>query len=358
MDIIKILSINPGSTSTKIAVTHNETFVYKKNITHHSAELSVFKNISSQFEFRKNIILNELNKANIDINEINAVIGRGGLIHPVKGGVYEVNEKMADDLEKGLMGQHASNLGGLIALNISKSIPNAKAFIADPVVVDELNDIARISGHPDIERISIFHALNHKAVARKFAELQKTKYEKLNLVIAHLGGGISIGAHHKGKVIDVNNALNGDGPFSPERTGGLPAGQLLQLCFEKKNYSDLKKQITQSGGLTAYLNTNSIEQVEKLIKENNSKAELILKALAYQTSKYIGEMATVLHGNVDAILLTGGIANSKYVTNYIKQMVEFISPVFIFPGENEMYSLAMNGLLVMRGEIECNVYDY
>jgi len=356
MKVFRILSINPGSTSTKIAITHNKEFIFQKNIKHSHSELNKLKDINSQFKFRKNIIINELKKNNVDILNIDAIIGRGGLLHPIKGGVYKVNEKMISDLKKGVSGQHASNLGGIIALDIAKQI-NAKAFIADPVIVDELNDIARISGHPEIDRISIFHTLNHKSTARLFAKSQNTTYEKLNLIIAHIGGGISIGAHYKGKVIDVNNALDGDGPFSPERTGSLPVGQLIKLCFSNKyTYSEIKEQITKKGGLTAYLGTNSVEHIEQLVKTGDKKAKLIIDALAYQVAKSIGEMATVLHGDINAILITGGVANSKYITNYITQMVNFLAPVFIYPGENEMQALATNGLLVMRGDIPCNIY--
>ena len=274
------------------------------------------------------------------------------------GGVYEVNKRMKEDLEEGVMGEHASNLGGLIALNIANTIPGARAFIADPVVVDELQDVARVSGHPEIERVSIFHALNQKAIARQFAKTRDSEYEDLNLIVAHLGGGVSVGAHYKGRVIDVNNALDGDGPFSPERAGSLPSGQLARMCYSNQySYSEMKKQITGKGGLVAYMGTNSSYTVEKQARAGDEKAKLIQDAMAYQIGKAIGEMSAVLYGEVHGILITGGVANNKDIISYIRNMVGFIAPIFIYPGEDEMSALAMNGLLVMRGEVECRVYE-
>lgn len=358
MDKIKILAINPGSTSTKIAVYHNDTSVFLKTIRHDGNLLDQYDKITDQFEFRKETIINELVNADIDISKINCIIGRGGLIKPVDGGVYEVNEKMKEDLTIGVMGEHASNLGGLIAANIADSLPSAKAYIANPVVVDELQDVARISGHPLFERMSIFHALNHKAIARQFGKSRDIKYEDLNLIIAHLGGGISVGAHYRGKVIDVNNALDGDGPFSPERTGSLPAGQLARLCFSGEyTHKEVKKLITGKGGLMAYFGTNSSYEIELKGKDGDEKAKLIQDAMAYQIGKSIGEMATVLHGEVHGILITGGVANNKMLIDYIRNMVGFIAPVFVYPGEDEMSALAMNALLVLRGELECKEYN-
>lgn len=358
MDKIKILSINPGSTSTKIAVTHNEKSVFLKTIRHNTEDLDKYDRISDQFEFRREIILKELTEAGINIEKISAIVGRGGLIHPVVGGVYEVNQRMKEDLEVGIMGEHASNLGGLIALNIAESIPGARAFIANPVVVDELQDVARISGHPDIERVSIFHALNQKAIARQFSRSRDSKYEELNLIVAHLGGGISVGAHYRGKVVDVNNGLDGDGPFSPERVGGLPAGQLVRMCYSGKyTYDEMKKQLTGKGGLVAYMGTNSSYEVEKKAKEGDEQAKLIQDAMSYQIGKAIGEMATVLNGEVHGILITGGVANNTDIISYVRNMVSFIAPVFVYPGEDEMSALAMNGFMVMKGEVECKVYE-
>ncbi len=352
-----ILTINPGSTSTKIAVFQGSNQIFMKNITHSSEELEPFKQITDQYEFRKKIVLNELEIAGININDISIIVGRGGLIKPIPGGIYEVNEKMCDDLFAGVMGQHASNLGGLIANDIARSIPNAKAYIADPVVVDEMQDIARIAGHPAFERVSIFHALNQKAIARTHAQSHNKSYEDMNLIIAHLGGGISVGAHQKGKVIDVNNALDGEGPFSPERSGTLPAGALAKACFTGKyTYDEIKKMITGKGGYVAYLGTNKASEVEKAAQNGDSKAILLQKAMAYQVAKEIGAMSTVLKGEVDAIILTGGMAYNKTFVNLITERVSHLGEVFVYPGEDEMRALAMNGLMVLNGEIQAKKY--
>lgn len=356
--IHKILAINPGSTSTKIAVYHNIKPVFLKNIQHPKEKLQKFTKVTDQFEYRKESILNELTNANIQIDIIQAVVGRGGLVRPIESGVYTINERLKKDLINGVSGEHASNLGALIADEIAKSIKGAKAFIADPAVVDELQDVARITGHPSFKKQSIFHALNHKATARSYAKLLNRKYEDLNLIIAHLGGGITVGAHRRGKVVDVNQGLDGDGPFSPERTGTLPAGALARYCINSKpNNTDLQQMLTKEGGLYAYLKTNSAYEVEIRATEGDKYAKLIQDAMSYQIAKEIGAMATVLHGIVDAIILTGGIAHNTMVVEYIKKMVRFIAPVVIYPGEDEMHSLAMNGLLVLKGEIKCKEYN-
>ncbi len=347
-----ILAINPGSTSTKVAVYVNNTIIFLKNIPHNVEDLKEFKKISDQFKYRRKIILKELKNAHIELDSIAAIVGRGGLIKPIKSGTYNINEEMKKDLQTGILGEHASNLGGLIADSIAHSLPNAKAYIADPVVVDELEDVARISGHPKFRRISIFHALNQKATARSYARLLNRKYEDLNLIIAHLGGGISVGAHKEGRVIDVNQALDGEGPFSPERTGTLPVGALARLCYEEDiPYPEVKKMITGEGGFVAYFNTNNAYEIELMADGGDEKANLIQDAMSYQVAKEIGAMATVLQGEVDAIILTGGIANNPMVDEYIKKMVSYIAPVVIYPGEDEMHALAMNGLRVLKGEI-------
>jgi butyrate kinase len=265
---------------------------------------------------------------------------------------------MKDDLRTGVLGEHASNLGGLIADDIARALPNASAFIADPVVVDELEDVARISGHPKFRRLSIFHALNQKATARSYARLLNKKYEDMNLIIAHLGGGISVGAHKEGRVIDVNQALDGEGPFSPERSGTLPVGALARMCYEEGiSYDEVRKMITGQGGYVAYFDTNNAYQIELMADDGDEKANLIQDAMSYQVAKEIGAMATVLHGDVDGIILTGGIANNPMVVEYIKKMVSFIAPVIIYPGEDEMHALAMNGLRVLKGELEAKEYS-
>ncbi len=357
MEYTQILAINPGSTSTKIAVFVESKQVFLKNIKHTTDELAPFATITDQYEFRKTIILNELKQAEIDINAIKIIVGRGGLIKPIPSGVYEVNDAMKNDLRSGVMGQHASNLGGLIADDIAKNISGAKAYVADPVVVDELDEIARVSGHPAIERVSIFHALNQKAVARIYANGIGQKYEDLNLIVAHLGGGISVGAHRKGRVVDVNNALDGDGPFSPERSGGLPVGTLSKICFSGKyTLPDLEKMICGKGGYVAYLGTNDAYEVEKKANSGDTKAALIQEAMAYQVAKEIGAMSAVLRGDVDAIILTGGIAYGKPFVEAVSKRIQHLGQIHVHPGEDEMAALAMNGLMIAKGEVSPKNY--
>ncbi len=358
MALHHILAINPGSTSTKIAIYINTKVVFLKSIPHDITELARFGKISEQFQYRKDIILEELRNAHIELNEIEAVVGRGGLIKPIKSGIYRINEEMKQDLMTGILGEHASNLGGLIADDIARDLPRATAYIADPVVVDELEDVARISGHPKFQRLSIFHALNQKATARSYARLLNKKYEEMNLIIAHLGGGITVGAHKEGKVIDVNQGLDGEGPFSPERSGTLPVGALARLCFEEGiTYEQVRNMITGEGGYVAYFRTNNAYEIELMADDGDEKAKLIQNAMAYQVAKEIGAMATVLHGDIDGIILTGGMANNPMVVEYIKTMVSFIAPVIIYPGEDEMHALAMNGLRVLKGELEPKEYN-
>ncbi|HTX89309.1 MAG TPA: butyrate kinase [Bacteroidales bacterium] len=357
MKDIRILAINPGSTSTKIAVFQNTEPIFLKNISHSTEELAPFQKITDQFELRKKIILQQLCDAQINIDKVQAVVGRGGLLKPVQSGVYEVNEKMLADLRNSPLGEHASNLGGLIAYDLVKSLPNARAYIADPIVVDEFEELARIAGHPLFERISIFHALNQKAIARDYAKGIHRKYEDLNLIVVHLGGGITVGAHRKGRVIDTNQGLDGDGPFSPERSMTLPMGQMVRLCFSGKySEKEVMKMIKGEGGMVAYLGTNNVLEVVKRIEAGEMKAKLIYEAMAYQVSKTIGEMYTVLKGEVDAILITGGIAYDKAFVELIQERVYKLAPIHVFPGEDEMRALAMNGLMVITGELKAMVY--
>ncbi len=358
MEQIRILAINPGSTSTKIAVYHNEDPIFVKNIKHTSEELEKYETITDQLPFRKQLIIDELNEAEISENHVKAIVGRGGLVKPIESGVYEVNEAMKRDLYNSPIGEHASNLGGLIADDIAKSLPDAKAYITDPVVVDELDEIARVSGHPEFNRISVFHALNQKAIAREHAKQTLKKYEDLNLIVVHLGGGVSVGAHKKGRVIDVNQALDGEGPFSPERSGTLPVGDLAKLCFSGKyTYKEIKKMITGQGGLVAYLGTNNAYEVEQKVEAGDKKAELIYSAMAYQVAKEIGSMAAVLEGDVDAILITGGIAHDRWFVQQVRNRVERFGPVHVYPGEDEMKALALNALRVIRGELTPRIYE-
>ncbi len=352
-----ILAINPGSTSTKISLFSEEDKVFEVNLSHSVSELSLFERISDQFYFRKELIMNELINRSTDFDRIVAVVGRGGLLRPLPSGIYAVNCKMKDDLREASRGEHASNLGGLIADEIAASLPSARAFIVDPVVVDELTPVARISGHPAIERISIFHALNQKAVARLYAGSVGDRYENLNLIVAHLGGGISVGAHRKGKVIDVNNALDGEGPFSPERSGGLPAGQLARLCFSGRyTYDDIKAMITGRGGMVAYLGTNNFREVCERALGGDEKARLVSEAAAYQVAREIGAMAAVLAGKVDAIILTGGMAYQNSFVDQIKSLAGFIAHIAVYPGEDEMKALAISGLMALDGATETKTY--
>jgi len=354
---IRILAINPGSTSTKIAVYQNSNPVFLKNIKHSVEDLEAFETVADQFEFRKNIICEELKNADIRIDLIRAIVGRGGLVKPIESGVYEVNDVMKRDLRNSPFGEHASNLGGLIAAYFAESLPNAKAFITDPVVVDELSDLARISGHPAFRRVSIFHALNQKAVARQHAKSLMRKYEDLNLILVHLGGGITVGAHEKGRVVDVNQGLDGDGPFSPERSGTLPVGQLVSMCFNGQYpKAKIKKMIKGEGGLVAYLGTNSAYEVEQMAVAGDKKAKFYYEAMAYQVAKEVGSMYAVLKGDIDGILITGGIAYSKFFVNMLIERIYKMGPIHIYPGEDEMNALAMNGLMALKGEIDIKEY--
>lgn len=356
MEVFRILAINPGSTSTKIAIYDNEKEVFETTLRHSNEEIDKYDKITDQYDFRKDVILTALNENGINLTKLSAVVGRGGLLKPIKGGTYAVNNKMVEDLKAAQMGEHASNLGGMIAQEIANQL-NIPAFIVDPVVVDELEPVARISGMPEIPRISIFHALNQKAVARRYANETGKPYDTLNLIVAHLGGGISVGAHHNGRVIDVNNALDGEGPFSPERTGGLPVGDLAKLCFSGKyTHADIKKMIKGKGGLVAYLGTNDGRDVVKMIENGDENAKLIFEAMAYQVAKEIGSCAAVLKGKVDAVILTGGLAYGEMLTSWIKSRVSFISDVVIYPGEDEMSALAQGGLRVLRKEEEAQLY--
>ncbi|WP_436418182.1 butyrate kinase [Petrimonas sulfuriphila] len=353
----RILVINPGSTSTKIAVYKNGDVVFLKTIRHSVEELSQFKRISDQYEFRKNIVYNELKNAEIRLDLIRIVVGRGGIVKPIASGVYRVNETMKRDLIEAKRGEHASNLGALIADDIAKQLPSAEAFIADPVVVDEFEPIARYSGHPLFERVSLFHALNQKAIARAHAKSLMRRYEDMDLIVVHLGGGISVGVHHQGRVVDVNQALDGDGPISPERSGTLPVGELLKMAFSGKyTYEEMKSMVVGKGGLYAYTGLNNAYEVEKAAQAGDKKCYDVMEAMAYQTAKEIGAFSTVLKGDVDAILITGGMANSKWFCNLIIERIHKIAPVYVYPGEDEMKALAENGALILSGEIEPKEY--
>ncbi len=358
MEEILIIAINPGSTSTKIAVFENENCIFENNIRHSNEELAPFKKITDQFQFRKQVIYNEIKALDLDLDKVKVVVGRGGIVKPIESGTYKVNEKMMDDLRNSRLGEHASNLGGLIAFEMASELPHAEAYIADPVVVDEMEDIARISGHPLFQRKSIFHALNQKATARSHAKKVNKPYNTLNMIVVHLGGGISVGAHRKGRVVDVNQAIGGEGAFSPERSGTLPTIDLVNLCFSGKySQEEIHKMLIGKGGLSALLGTNSAIEVKNRINEGDKEAELIYDAMAYQVAKMIGEMYTVLECDVDYILVTGGIAYDKWFVDHIASRVKKIAPLVVYPGENEMASLAMNGLSVITGKLQPKNYS-
>ena len=301
------------------------------------------------------MVLEALAKNNFDVKSLSAVIGRGGLIKPIESGVYEVNAALKNDLVNAQR-EHASNLGGLIAEQIAQAA-GVKAYIADPVVVDELDDIARLSGIPECPRISIFHALNQKAIARRHAEKVGKRYEDLNLVVAHMGGGISVAAHKQGRIVDVNNALDGDGPFAPDRAGSIPSSELIKVCFSGQyTKEELLKFISSKGGLVAYLGTNSVIQVMERIAQGDQRAKKVLDAMCYNIVKQIGAMAAALSGSVQAIVLTGGIAYNEPVVEYIRERCSFIAPIAVYPGENELEALVTNALVVLRGVITPKVY--
>lgn len=350
----KILAINPGSTSTKIAVYENEKEVFCKTLDHPVEQIEKYGNVQEQFEMRKAVVLSCLKENGFEISELSAVVGRGGMVPKVKSGAYKVNEAMVDRLKNNPIVEHASNLGALIAYEIANNIA-VNAYIYDSVRVDELKDIARISGMVEIPRTSTSHALNSRAMAMKVAERYGKKYWDMNFIVAHLGGGISLSVHEKGRIIDI--IADDEGPFSPERAGRVPCKNLIDLCYSGKyDKGTMNKKLRGNGGLKDYLNTIDVRDVIKMVNEGDKYAKLILEAMAYQIAKGIGELATVVEGKVDVIIITGGIAYSDLITSWIQKRVEFIAPVEIMPGENEMESLALGTLRVLKGEEKAREY--
>ena len=357
MEKSHILVINPGSTSTKIAVFDGETKALAENISHPAKEIAKYKKVIDQGPFRQRVILDFLSDNRFDVSRIAAVVGRGGLLTPMESGTYRVTPEMTEYLRTNLL-EHASNLGAILADSIAKSV-GVEAYIVDPVVVDEMSDVARITGIPGIRRISIFHALNQKAAAREAAGILKKKYEECNLIVAHLGGGISVGAHKRGRVVDVNNALNGDGPIAPERAGSIPAWSLIELATSGKyDLASLRRLITGSGGVVAYTKTNDMRRVEEMIRQGDQRAELIYRAMIYTVAKEIGSLAPVLEEPINAIVITGGIAHDSDFVERIRKMVEFLAPVIVLPGEDEMAALAKGAFRVIRGEEKAKTWNY
>lgn len=346
---VKTLVINPGSTSTKIGIFEDETLLFDETLRHSTEEIARYDSIIDQKDFRRDIILDFLKSKDFDVNSLDVVVGRGGMLKPIPGGTYAVNDALVRDLEIGVSGQHASNLGGILAKEIADSI-GKPSFIVDPVVVDELCEEARVSGVPELPRISIFHALNQKAVAKRYAAETGKDYKDLNLIVVHMGGGVSVGAHSEGRVIDVFNALDGDGAFSPERAGGVPSGALIKMCFSGKyEEKEVYKKIVGAGGFNALLGTNDMREVEKMVQDGNKDADLYRRAFIFQVSKDIGSMACVLAGKVDQIIITGGIAYDKVVVDGLKEHCGFLAPVTVYPGEDELLALVQGGLRVVNG---------
>lgn len=352
----RILAVNPGATSTKYAVFDDEKVILKKVVEHQGTALAAFTRVFDQCQYRSDLITDALKEANIPLASLQAVVGRGGLLKPMVGGTYAVNEKMLEDLKKAERGEHASNLGAAIAYNLADTL-GIPAFIVDPVSVDELQPVARISGFPELERTSMCHALNMKAVARKVAADLGKRYDEVNVVVAHLGTGVSLSAHSGGKMIDIVDGKE-EGAFAPDRCGGLPASQLVKLCYSGKyTFEELRGKLFGSGGLYAYLGTKDARDVEKLADAGNEQAELLLQALSYQVAKEIGSLATVLSGKVDRVILTGGIAYSKRIVTDISGRVGFIAPIVVIPGEEELESLTSGARRVLNGEEQARIYQ-
>ena len=353
---IKSLIINPGSTSTKIGVFEDETLLFEETLRHSTEEIAKYASIVDQKDFRKDIIVNLLKEKDFDINSLNMVVGRGGMLKPIPGGTYEVSDDLLEDLKIGKQGQHASNLGGILAREIADSI-GVPSYIVDPVVVDELAPVSRYSGVPELPRTSVFHALNQKAVAKRYAKEIGKAYDSLNLVVVHMGGGVSVGAHKEGRVIDVFNALDGDGAFSPERAGAVPSGALIKLCFSGKyTESEVYKKFVGNGGFNAYCGTNDMRDVAKMVDNGDEKAAEAREAFITQMAKDIGSMACVLNGKIDQIIVTGGIAYDKTVISGLKEKAGWIAPMTVYPGEDELLALVQGGLRVLNGEEKAMVY--
>lgn len=352
----RILVVNPGSTSTKIGVYEDEQLLFDKTLRHSAEEIAQFNTIPAQKDWRRDLVMKALREQGFDARTLSAVSGRGGLLRPIRGGTYAVNDNMVKDCTIGVQGQHASNLGGLIAREIGDEL-GIPSYIVDPVVIDEMADVARYAGHPLFQRVSIFHALNQKAVAKRFAKEQGKKYEDLNLIVCHMGGGVSVGAHVKGEVVDTGNALEGEGPFSPERSGTLPSGALVDLCFSGKyTQQEIRRMITGNGGLLAYTGSTDMQELMRRAA-TDAKVREVIDAFHYRVAKEIGAMAAAMKGQVDQIILTGGIAHGQETVDALKGYVSWIAPVTVYPGEGELLALAEGALRVLRGEETAKIYE-
>ncbi|MBR5420350.1 MAG: butyrate kinase [Lachnospiraceae bacterium] len=352
----KLLIINPGSTSTKIGVFEDETLLFEETLRHSTEEIAQYASIVDQKDFRKKLITDFIASKGVELKDLSAVVGRGGMLKPIPGGTYPVTDALLHDLEIGKQGQHASNLGGILAREIADSV-GIPSYIVDPVVVDELQPLARYSGNPELPRTSVFHALNQKAVAKRYAKEQGKAYDSLRLIVVHMGGGVSVGAHLNGRIVDVFNALDGDGAFSPERSGAVPPGALVKLCFSGKyDEKTIYKMLVGNGGFNAYLGTNDARVVEEKIAAGDEKAKEVYDAFVYQICKNVGAQAAVLEGKVDQIIFTGGIAYSKIVMEAFKAKLSWIAPITVYPGEDELLALAQGGLRVLNGEEKAMEY--
>lgn len=356
---MKLLIINIGSTSTKLAVYNDETPEFTHILRHPQEDLKPLRSISEHYGYRRPLVMEALRERGLEDAHFDAVVGRGGLIKPSPSGTYGVNRLMYDDLLSAKWGKHLVNLGGILAFEVANA-HGCPAYIVDPVVVDELEEVARLSGYPGMPRTVAWHALNQKAIAKGYAKSVGKKYEDMDLIVAHMGGGVTIGAHHKGRVVDVNNAIDGDGPYSAERPGGLPVGEVMRLCYSGKypTYEDIRKEFTSRGGLVAYLGTNDMKEAAARVEAGDAYAKLVLHGMAYQTAKDIGAAAAVLKGKAEAILITGGIAYNAMIIDWIKEMVASFAPVVVVPGEDELGALALGALRVLRGEEEAREYSY
>ena len=351
-----ILTVNPGSTSTKMALFEDLDLIVKETVRHSQRTLTRFDELADQLDMRKKVICKFLKNNDTKLEDIDGFIGRGGLVKPVKSGIYKVNKKMIADLTTNKYGEHASNLGGIIVYEMAKTV-GKDAFIADPVVVDEMSSVAKISGLNGISRRPLWHALNQKAVARKYAEKLGFKYEDVNLIVAHLGGGISVGLHKRGRVTDVNNALDGDGPFSPERTGCLPVGAVYDLAFSNQYTREQLAKLNHGfGGLVSYLNTNDAEKVSEMISNKEVFAKRVMKAMVYQIAKEIGSLYAVTRGNLDAIIITGGLAYNQDVLQPLLEYLDHLGEVVVYPGEDELEALAFNMYRLLNEEIKLSKY--
>jgi butyrate kinase len=352
---MRILTINPGSTSTKVAVFEKQKRIAKATIRHYGSEMIKYETLADQLPIRQKLIVEFLHEYDIELSSIDGFIGRGGLVRPLQSGLYRVNKSLEETLKNNEFGHHASNLGGLIAKSLARQM-NKEAYIADPVVVDELEAVARFSGLNGVKRKSIFHALNQKAVARRYSEEIGVEYDKLHLIVAHLGGGISVGYHKNGRVVDVNNALDGDGPMSPERSGSLPVSGIIDLIHDGTDNESMKRMVSSYGGMFSYLNTKDCEEVSDMIAQGNNEAKRVMDAMVYQIAKEIGALYATTKGDLDAILLTGGLAYNQDVIQPLIEMIDHISDIHLYPGENELEALAYNMHAFLQGTIDAKEY--